>query len=92
MKNNEIETLMKRRDTLEERIKNEKLKLFENFTLEFLNYFEKDINDLPSTKKGCREFIKNLVDGGNKVVNDNGRDGLQEAQGQYYTKEETFDN
>lgn len=90
MKNNEIETLMKRRDALEERIKDEKLKLFENFTLEFLAYFEKDMNDLPSTKKGCREFIKKLVDGGNKVVDDSKREGLQGTQGPYYTKDETF--
>lgn len=92
MKNNEIKTLIQRRDALEERIKDEKLKLFENFTLEFLTYFEKDINDLPSTKKGCREFIKKLVNGGNKIVNDSGRDGVQDTQGQYYTKSETFDN
>ena len=60
-KNNEIENLIQKRDALDERIKDEKLKLLENFTLEFLNYFEKDIDDLQSTKKGCREFIDNLV-------------------------------
>lgn len=65
MKANELQTLEKRRQALEERILKEKLKVFENFTNTFLEMFDCTVDDIPSSKKACVPFIqKALFTGG----------------------------
>lgn len=61
LKNNDISVLIKKRNELDEKIKIEKLKLFEMFTLEFLSLYNKTLADVPMTKKDCHDFIKKTV-------------------------------
>lgn len=87
---NEIENLIKRRDSLDERIKDEKLKLFENFTMEFLTMFDKDVSDVPKTKKGCREFIESILSEGDKVELHNEKREVSQISYQDSQSGETF--
>lgn len=68
MKNNELSSMIKRRNDLDDKIRDEKLKLYENFTLEFLSIFGKTVDDIPSTKKACKEFIENLIGKKEEIV------------------------